>query len=153
MNLAVDCAVARRDDDAQRWCRAAIDLATHVSDRPSAEQAQAWSRLSTVLTSLGRHDDAVAAARTARDFWRKHDLPAVTAARADLNLAQALMKNGESVYEIDAAAARRLLDEALTFLATAAEELPPFGPEAAVDVRQCADQTDFARRLLASLND
>lgn len=153
MNLAIDRTVVQRYEEAQRWCSAAIDLATHVSEHPFARQAQAWSRQSRVLTSLGQHDDAVAAARTAREYWRKHDQSAVTAARADLNLAHALMKNGESVYETDAAATRRLLEEALKLLATAAVELPPFGPEAAVDVRLCAEQIDFAQRLLASLSD
>jgi len=151
MSLTVDCAVAQRYDEAQRWCRVAIDLAAAASDHPAAKQAQAWSRLSAVLTALGRHDEAVAAARTAREFWRKHDIAAVTAARADLEVAQALMKFGESVYERDAKAARTILSEALESLATAAEELPPFGPEAAADVRRSAELTEFARRLLDSL--
>jgi len=151
MSLAVDCTVARRHDEAQRWCRVAIGLAAAASDQPAAKQAQAWSRLSAALTALGRHEEAVAAARTARDFWRMHDIAAVTAARADLEVAQALMKFGESVYERDATAARTILSEALECLTTAAEELPPFGPEAADDVRRSAELTDFARRLLDSL--
>jgi tetratricopeptide (TPR) repeat protein len=151
MSLAVDCTVARRDEDAERWCRVAIDLAATASDQPAAKQAQTWSRLSAALTALGRHEEAVAAARTARDFWRMHDIAAVTAARADLEVAQALMKFGESLYERDAKASRTILGEALECLTTAAEELPPFGPEAAADVRRSAELTDFARRLLDSL--
>ena len=151
MSLTIDCAVARRHDEAQRWGRVAIDLAAAASDQPAAKQAQAWSRLSAALTALGRHEEAVAAARTARDFWRTHDLTAVTAARADLEVAQALMKFGESVYERDAKAAQTILSEALECLTTAAEELPPFGDEAAADVRRSAELTDFARRLLDSL--
>ncbi|MEK7731397.1 MAG: hypothetical protein AAB363_06025 [Planctomycetota bacterium] len=151
MSLAVDCTVSRRDDEAQRWCRVAIDLAVETSQQPIAKQAQSWGRLAFALISLGRHDEAVAAARTARDLWRIHDRSAVTAARADVDLAGALMKHAESIYESECAQARKLLSEALAFLATAADELPPFGPEAAADVRRCAEQTDFARRLLASL--
>ena len=151
MSLAVDCTVARRDDEAQRWCRVAIDLAVETSQQPAVKQAQSWGRLATALTSLSRHEEAVAAARTARDLWRKHDRSVVTAARADVDLAGALMKYAESVYESDAAQARRLLNEALAFLTTAADELPPFGVEAAADVRRCTEQTDFARRLLDSL--
>jgi tetratricopeptide (TPR) repeat protein len=151
MSLAVDCTVARRDEEAERWCRVAIDLAAAASDQPTAKQAQAWGRLSPALTSLRRHEEAVAAARTAREFWRTHDLAAVTAARADLEVAQALMKFGESLYESDAPAARTILSEALESLATAAEELPPFGPEAAADARRSAELTDFVRRLLESL--
>jgi tetratricopeptide (TPR) repeat protein len=151
MSLAVDCTVARRDDEAQRWCRAAIGLAGETSDQPFAKQAQSWGRLAAALTSLGRHEEAVTSARTAREFWRKHDRSAVTAARADLDLAGVLMKHAESVYETDCAQAKKLLNEALAFLATAADELPPFGPEAVADVRRCTEQTDFARRLLDSL--
>ena len=151
MSLTVDCAVARLHDEAERWCRVAIDLAAATSDQPAAKQAQAWGRLSAALTALARHEEAVAAARTARDFWRMHDIAAVTAARADLEVAQALMKFGESVYERDANAARTIFSEALESLATAAEELPPFGPEAAADVRRSAELTDFARRMLDSL--
>ncbi len=151
MNLAIDSAVARRDNDALQWCRTAIDLAGRCSERPIERQAQAWSRLSTIQTSLGRHDDAVAAARTARECWRKHDVAAVTAARADLELAAALMKFAESVYESECDRAKMLLNESLEYLASAADELPPFGPEAAADVRRCTDLTDFAKRLLDSL--
>ncbi len=151
MSLTIDCAVARRHDEAQRWCRVAIDLAAAASDQPAAKKAQAWGRMSAALTALGRHEEAVAAARTAREFSRMHDIAAVAAARADLEVAQALMKFGESVYERDAKAARTILSEALESLATAAEELPPFGNEAAPDVRRCSELTDFARRLLDSL--
>lgn len=152
MSLAVDCTVSQRDDEAQRWCRVAIDLAVNTPDQPIAKQAQPWGRLANSLSTLGRHEEAVAAARTARDLWRKHDRSAVTAARADLDIAAVLMKHAESVYESDCAQARRLLTEALTFLATAADELPPFGAEAAADVRRCSEQADFTRRLLDCLN-
>lgn len=151
MSLVVDCTVARRDDEAQRWCRVAIDLAVNTLEQPDSKQAQSWGRLAYALISLGRHEEAVAAARTARDLWRKHDVAAVTTARADLEVAHALIESAKSVYESDAAQARSLLTEALALLATAADELPPFGPEASADVRRCTEQTDFARRLLDSL--
>ncbi len=151
MSLAIDCTVARRNDEAQRWCRAAIDLALNTLAQPAAKQAQAWGRLANVFSALGRHQEAVTAARTARDLWRRHDRSAVTAARADLDVAHALIESAKSIYESDAAQARTLLAEALAFLATCADELPPFGPDAAADVRRCAEQTDFARRLLDSM--
>lgn len=151
MSLAVDCTVARRDDEAQRWCRMAIDLAVETPDQPLLKQAQAWGRLANALSALGRHEEAVAAAKTARDLWRKHDRSAVTAARADLDLAGTLMKHAEFVYESDCARAKVLLTETLALLVTAADELPPYGVEAAADVRLCTEQADFARRLLASL--
>ena len=151
MSLAVDGTVARRDDEAQRWGRLAIDLAVNTLEQPDAKQAQAWGRLAYALISLSRHAEAVVAAKNAREFWRKHDRSAVTAARADVDLAGALMKHAESVYESDCAQAKSLLSEALAFLATAADELPPFGPEASADVRRCTEQADFARRLLDSL--
>ena len=151
MSLAVDCTVARRDDEAQRWSRVAIDLAVETSDKPAEKQAQSWERLASALGALGQHQEAVAAARTAREFWQGHDRSAVTAARADLDVAHALIESAKSVYETDAAQARTLLNDALAFLTTAADELPPFGAEAAADVRRCTEQTDFARRLLDSL--
>jgi len=151
LSLAVDGTVARRDDEAQRWCRAAIDLAVQTSDQPIAKQAQSWGRLANTLSPLGRHEEAVAAARTAREFWRRHDRSAVTAARADLDVAHALIESAKALYESDAAQAGTLLNEALAFLTTAADELPPYGVEAAADVRRCTEQADFARRLLDSL--
>jgi len=150
MSLAIDCTVARQDVDAERWCRVAIDLAAETSE-PVLKQAQAWERLASALGALGQHQEAVAAARTARDFWRKHDRSAVTAARADLDVAHALVESAKSVYESDTAQARTLLNEALAFLTTAADELPPFGAEASRDVQRCTEQTDFSRRLLDSL--
>jgi len=62
-----------------------------------------------------------------------------------------LVESAKSVYESDTAQARTLLNEALAFLTTAADELPPFGAEASRDVQRCTEQTDFSRRLLDSL--
>ncbi len=151
IELGLDADVARRYDDARRWYRIAIEIAGKTSDEPARKQAIAWTYLSTSLTDDGRHDEAVAAAREARDCWREHDITAVTAAQADLKLGRTLLAQGESLHECGDRLAKPILDEAIKWLATAREALLAFGPEYAADARLCLEQQDFAERLIASL--
>ena len=151
VDLALDADVARSYEDARRWCNAAIGVGGQARDEPARKQAIAWTHLSTSLAGDDRHDEAVAAARTARDSWRKHDIGAVSAAQADVKLGSALLKQGELLHERGDPQARRVLDEAIECLAAAHEALLAFGPDHAADAQLCLEQKDFAERLVASL--
>ncbi len=150
VELGLDADVARRYEDAQHWHRAAIESAERVDEEAKRKQAIAWTNLSTSCTQGGLHDEAVSAARTARDFWREHDVGAVSTAQADLKLGSALLKQGESLHERGDKLARPALDEAGKWLTTAREALLAFGMDHAAEVRLCLEQKDFARRLLTS---
>ncbi len=150
VELGLDADVARRYEDAQHWHRAATESAGRADDEAKRKQAIAWTNLSTSCTQGGLHDEAVSAARTARGFWREHDVGAVSAAQADLKLGSALLKQGESLHERDDKLARPALDEAGKWLTTAREALLAFGTEHAAEARVCLEQKDFARRLLTS---
>ncbi len=152
VELGLDADVARRYEDAQRWHHQAIDLGGKTSHEPSRKQAIGWTNLSMSLTQDQQHDAAVTTARAARECWRKHDVGAVSAARADLRLAAALVRHGESLLEGGDATAGRILDEAVELLGDTGEALSAFGPDHAADVRTCREQRDFAKRLRASLD-
>jgi hypothetical protein len=149
--LGLDADVARRYEDARRWHRVAIEVAEKTAEEPARRQAVAWTNLSRSCGDDGKHDEAVSAARTARNWWREHELGAVTAARADGRLGGALLKQGEALHGGDDKLAKAVLDESVEWLATAAEALAAFGPDHAAEAQSCLEQKDFAERLRDSL--
>ena len=71
-------------DNAERWARSAIDLASRADDL--VDQAATRLGLARVLTALGRSDEAILEARTALDlFTAKGDRPGARRARAVLD--------------------------------------------------------------------
>lgn len=151
VELGLDADVARRFVDAQRWHRAAVEAGEKASDASDRRLAIAWTNLSASCTESGRHDEAVLAARAARECWRRHDMGAVTAAQADLQLGTALLRKGESLHEHGDKLARPVLEEADERLGNACNALLAFGTDHAAQAQLCRDQQDFAQRLLASL--
>ena len=152
VELGLDADVDRRYREGQKWHRIAIDVAEKTSEEPARKQAVAWSNLAVSYADGGRYDEAVSAARTARDWWRQHDIGAASAAQADLKLGSVLLKQGEALHERGDRQAKSVLDEAVTWLAASHEALQAFGPDYAADTQLCLEQQDFARRLLASLD-
>ena len=152
VSLGLDADVARRYADAENWYRRALSDGARADEEAERKQAAAWSHLAVCLTAVGRHEEAVHAARTARDFWRAHDPGATAVAKADLALGHALLQHGESLYADDSERTRLILHEARDWLTAAHESLLAFGPECAADAGGCQEQLDFAGRLLASLD-
>ena len=152
LSLGIDADLAGRYEDGQTWHRLAIEAGAKAAEQPEQKQAAGWTYLSASLGQCQKHDAAVDAARTAREWWHRHDLGAVTAAQADMKLGSALLKLGESLHETEPDHARPALEEALQWLTSAAEALEAFGPNYAADVRWCLEQKDFAQRLRDSLS-
>lgn len=148
VSLGLDAALAGRWVDAARWHRIAIDLGSRAAEEPAHKKAVAWTHLVNTLISDGHFEDSVAAARTARDLWREHDVGAVMAARADVNLGHALLRFGESLHDVDTSRCRSVLGEALQWLTGAREALLAFGPVYAADADWCHQQVDFAQRMI-----
>jgi len=151
IELGLDADLAQRYDDARRWYHIAIDAAEKASEEPEQKQAIGWGNMSESFTNGGQHAEAVGAARTAREWWRKHDIGAVAAARADLKLGSALLRQGEALHENNDGRAKPVLEEAIGWLTTAGEALSAFGPDHAADIQSCLELKDFAERLRDSL--
>jgi len=151
VSLGLDAHLAKRHEDAAAWHQRAIELAEKTSDQVQRRQAVAWTHMASTLTAWGHHDDAVDAARRAVDLWRVHDPAATTVAKAEMNLGYALLKQGESLHDIDAEHAAVVLRRAIEGLDAALEALRAFGAETAADAQWCNEQLDFARRLRAAL--
>lgn len=147
--LGLDADVARSFDDAEHRHREAIELAPRCSDEPDRRLAVAWTNLAKSRSEAQRHEPAVAAAKSARDAWHRHDAAAATAAEADLNLGFALLMHGRSLTERGNAGARNVVAEAAEFLAVAEQGLSAFGPDYAAQAEWCREQLDFANRLTA----
>lgn len=137
--------------DAQHWYRSAAAIGASAADAPELRQAVAWTNLSASLTTGGLHGQAIEAARTAQQWWHRHDIGGFAAARAELNLGYALLRQGESAHGSNPHGAREALDEAIERLTSSREALLAFGPEGIADARWSAEQLDFARRLRDTL--
>lgn len=148
LGLAAD--LARDVVRAEKWYRAALGFGDRATQASAEKQAIAWMHLGGLLTHAGRHEEAVAAARAARDLWRTHDVGSLDAARSDVGLAHALIRLGESLGATDAARACAFVEEGLSLLAVADESLAAFGQPAACDSARCGELVDFARRLLST---
>ena len=151
VSLGLDADLARRYDVAQNWYHQAIAQAATASQEPHRRQAVAWAHLASSHVEAGQFLEAVSAARTARDCWRRHDPGCLAAALADVKLGYALLKLGQSQYESDPGDARAVLVEAVQWLTTSREGLRAFGASQMADVQWCDEQLDFAARLLAGL--
>ncbi len=151
IELGLDSIVARRHDDTRKWFETAIRHAEQTPDEPLRKQAIAWAHLAASRTDCEQHTEAVAAARTARDLWQRHDVGAVTVAQADGKLGTALLRHGESLQDSHDQNARSVLEEAASCLDTAHGALLAFGTDHAAEAQTCQDRKDFAERLLASL--
>ena len=113
-------------------------------------------------------EEAVEAARTARDCWYRHDPSAITAARADAKLGKALLKLGERLTHTESrlavagepeagidgglpsdevGSASVVLAEAVVFLAAARDALLAFGSAYRPEADSFHDQEELATRL------
>lgn len=137
--------------DGQTWHRIAAEMGARADEDPEGKQAIAWTNLSASLTSSGLHDQAVEAARTARHWWHERDVGDVAAARADMKVGYALLRQGESQHDCDPTGAEKTLAEAIECLEASADALSAFGPHNSGDVHWCAEQVDFAQRLRDTL--
>ena len=126
-------------------------MACKASEESRCKQAVGWTNLSRLLSQADRHEEAVAAARTARRLWREHDIAAITAAQADAKLGSVLLEHGRALCERNDRRATDVLKEAVECLATSRDGLQAFGFVAESDVQSCAEQVDFANRLRNSL--
>ena len=151
-SLGIDADLARRYADGQAWHRIAAEAGEQAAEESERIQAVAWTNLAASLAKSDLYDQAVDAARTARLWWHKHDIGAVTAAQADMNLGSMLLKLGESLHGDDPERGKGVLDEAVEWLTSSGEALSAFGSDNAADTRWCDEQADFARRLRDTLD-
>jgi len=150
LSAGLDAQLLRQWDDALNWYSLAAELGESCTLDPARRQAEALTHRIRCLLECDRREDAVAAARAARQAWKKHDAAAITSVKADARLGHALLQLGIVCMEQDAEKAPPLLDEAIGWLTAARDELLAFGDSAAVDANWCAEQLDFAERLLAT---
>ena len=128
-----------------------LEAGERATEEPQGKQAIAFTNLATSCVESGRYEEAVTAARSGRACWRQHDVGDVSAARADLKLGNALLRQGEALHGRGDPLAQPVLDEALEWLSTAHEALLAYGSTAAGDAQSCLDLKDFGERLRASL--
>jgi len=147
IECGLDAEMAGDSEDAIAWVRQAIAQAQAAHEEPLAKQAMGWDHLSRLLVRDEHHDDAVEAARTARDLWIRHDPTADAVARADLKLGGLLLGAEVARRASNEPCRIETLDEADELLKSAEESLAAFGPSHDADVRWAREQQDFARRL------
>lgn len=153
VSLGFDADVARKHEQAKRWYEIAVGHADAAAEEPLRKKAVALANLASSLIESEQFAEAVEAARSAREAWHAHDRGAVTTAQADMKLGYALLKLGEHQFDAQPKEARTTLAEAIRWLAVARESLEAFGHAHAADIAWNVEQTDFAHRILASLEE
>ncbi len=150
--LGLDGDVARRLEDARRWHEKAIAFAERAAVKPLVRQAVSWTHLSLTLGKLGEFEEAVSAARTALELWRRYAPGDAIVAQAEHHLAQILVRTGEHFSEQGGASGRRALEEAMELLGKSCAELSAFGPVHDAEAASCRYELDFAGRLMAGMS-
>ena len=151
VELGMDADVLGLHEDAQDWYHRALDWAKQATEDPLRIQALIWTKLVSSFMGSGHGVQAVEAAGHARDCWRQHDITSADCARADMVLAGAQLKLAETLHDTEPASAAEALQIAIDGLGEACESLLAFGEDQMPHAKWCADQKDFAERLLASL--
>jgi len=150
ISLGLSAELARDAQKSEMWFRKALAIAERTTEKPAEKGAIAWTHLSALLADSARYEEAVAAARAARDLWLKHDSGALEAVRADVHLAHTLIRLCEALVGTGASQAGDAARKAISLLEPAGEALSAFGPRAADDSARCNELVDFAHRLLAT---
>jgi|CXWL01.1.fsa_nt_gi tetratricopeptide (TPR) repeat protein len=146
MSLA-SCAESTGDlAAAERWYRCAGNF--EVADAGQARRkSSALIRLSTLLTKLSRHEEAMEAAQSAQKLMNEYMPGDVATISAGLHTAQATIRHAEKLLGEDSDRVCSLLDNTSILLRTTREDLSGFGLEADRDLAWCDEQFDFVERL------
>jgi len=151
MSAGQDALLARSYPQAEAWFDCALAHAEQVPGAPLPFRAEALFSRAQMHLHTGRSDQAVADARLAREAWSQHDPTSVDLTRAELLIAQGLLKQFEHASDGTTKINVRLLSEAMSLLSSAAESIAAFGPEYALESRHASDLLDFATRLSHSM--
>lgn len=131
---------------AEHWYRRSL-----VVDAVEKEQAQRKSsaliRLSTLLSRLSRHDEALDAAGNAAGLLRECCPGDIAAISAGLYVTLATIRRSEDLVAENADAARSYLDETSHRLTPIREDLLAFGQLAHLELAWCDEQAQFVETL------
>ena len=131
---------------AERWYRCAGNL--HVAETDQArKKSSALIRLSSLLTKLSRHEEAIDAARSSQMLLHEYMPGELDTISAGLHTAQAMIRLAENQFVEDADSAYALLLETTRLLQRTREDLSGFGPAADVDLAWCEEQLVFLGML------
>lgn len=150
--LGHDALIAGDFTDAQEWYQRAETAAAGATLDPVRLQALSSAHRCTALSRQEKHADAVAAARSALNHWRKFDAAAVAVAQAEFVLGSALLNHAESLLDVDPAESRVLSQQAVEHLSGALDSMRAFGNEALPDMNECDQRLEVARRLQSTLS-
>lgn len=145
--LGHDALIARDFTRAQEWYQRAESTGGHATVEPSNLQALSSTHRCTALMRQEKHADAVDAARSAMNHWRDFDATAVAVAQAGFLLGSALLTHAESLLDLDPAESQVLSQQAVQNLSKALDSMRAFGTKALLDMNECDQRLEVARRL------
>lgn len=149
--LGHDALIANDHPAAGDWYQRAERAGSRASTDPAKLQALSVAHRCTVLTRQEKHADAVAAARSAMDHWRDFDAAAVTVAQAEFLLGSALLNHAAYLLDDDPAESQILSQQAVTHLSGSLDSMRAFGTQALLDMNECDQRLEVARRLQSAL--
>ncbi len=160
ISLGLDAELAGAFEEAAAHYRRAEEAGGRCAEEPLRKQAAAAAHAAEALSAGGRHAEAAAAARAARELWRRHDVTGVGFACAELHLGRTLLRWGEALLGAsgetgsggsggEGRGAAEIVGEAVSTLSAARDALLAFGPAQHGAAQECAELCDFAGRLAA----
>lgn len=150
IELGLDEDVSQRWEDAARWYHRAIAMAEAFPTGATRRCAVSWRHLSVSREQAQAYEESVTAAHKAFEYFVHHDSGGVDVARAVARHGTTLLRYGESLLESCDSRAAEVLRDSSGRLKKAGDALRAFGREHESQAHVCAQQMDFAKRLLAS---
>ncbi len=136
--------------EAQMWLQRAASVPC-TNAATAKKKSFALFRLSTLFTSLSRHEEAVQAAQTAQNTLADFLPDDLSTISAFLQITQARLRQIEKLVSENSERAGCHMDEVFTQLGSTREELSAFGSSADADLAWCDEQLHFLDRLRYAL--
>jgi len=138
--VALTAIIAGALDDAEAWCRKALNHADQIEQAADLYRARSFELLAEVASKAKHPQAAVGFARHALECYTQHDPGSLETAKAEASLIRLLVTAAEAALGTDQAAVTKSLDEALQRAPAVEQSLRAFGADQdALHVRELTE--------------
>lgn len=143
--VALTAVIAEQLDDAEAWCRKALNHADPIEQAADHYRARSFDLLAEVASKLKHPHAAVGFARHALECSTQHDPGSLETVKAEASLIRLLVTAAEAALGTDQAVVSKSLDEALDRAPAVEQSLRAFGADQ--DALQVRELTELGTKL------
>jgi len=143
--VALTAVIADQLDDAEAWCRKALNHADQIEQAADLYRARSFDLLAEIASRSNHPQPAVGFARHALECYTQHDPGSLETAKAEASLVRLLVTAAEAALGSDQAVVTKSLDEAHQRAPAVEQSLRAFGAD--TDAGRVHDLIDFIQRL------